>query len=444
MKLLPNILSPRQHEAVEKLVSPRGGIVWWKVGEGKTRIAIAWFLRICEESPVPTGYCLIVCRRKSFQDWYDEIKRVCPDAQVFTDEAPRIPPTGRYAFLLISDGKLVTLQTKCPIKAVVLDEGWLYANPTSQRSKVAQQLTESRPSLLLSGTMMKARDLLELYAQAKAVNKHHHVARSITQFRTKYQIVQNTFGFPTYHPKAGSKAKVVEALSDVIDVHFPESTREIRNQFHNIEPTKQQLELFDELQESFSATIGGDEHEFNNALTTIVKAQQIANGWFLDPDGRIHSVETNKVAKLQDELDSIVGAGEKCIVWCAFRHDVKMLASALPFATVQMLGGEKFDTDKWNRPDVKVCLASQASGSAVNHFSQTPYALYFSANFKWKDMQQSRGRTERKSSRHTTCYYKYLQVVDSFDSHVYQTALGSGDDESSLISLVNSLKNWLK
>jgi hypothetical protein len=108
-----------------------------------------------------------------------------------------------------------------------------------------------------------------------------------------------------------------------------------------------------------------------------------------------------------------------------------------------MLGGQDFDLERWRSGSVSVCLATEASGSSVNHFDQTAYAIYFSANYKWLDMQQSRGRTDRKSSRHSDVFYKYLQVEGSMDSHVYRSALASGEREARLI-MQSGLKDWLK
>ena len=447
LSYLSKRLNQKQYEAVCKLADSRGGMLWWRVGLGKTRIAIYWFLHLIQDNPTrwkAPYICLVVCRRKSFQDWHEEIYKCEPTAHVYYEHAPISPPTSEPCFLLVSDGMIAKLQVEHNILAVILDEGWLYANHKSKRSKAAQLLTESRPSILLSGTLMKAKDTLEIYNQAMAVNKHRICSPSPTKFRTEFQICQTGMGFPQWFPKKGAKEKILSRFYEVCDIHFPESEREIRDQFHTIEATPEQLRLFNQLKEYYEASTDSFEIELNNALAVIVKAQQIADGWIKDKEGNIHSIPSNKPEKLRDELESILNAGEKCVVWCAFRHDVKMLSTFLPFATVQMLGGEEFDRDRWNSSDVNVCLATEASGSAVNHFQHCKFAIYYSANFKWKDMQQSRGRTDRTSSRHSICHYKYLQVDASFDSHVYKTALDSGSVESETIAIYNDVIKWIK
>ncbi len=445
---MSKLLSDKQQEAITLFTESGGGLCWWKVGEGKTRIAIFWFLAMVQKMHwlMPT-YCVVVCRRKSFLDWRKEIKLCAPQCDVFENDCPVRPPKG-HAFLLISDGVFASLQkdawfNQIICNACVLDEGWLYANHKTGRSVAAHSFTDTRHSCLLSGTMMKASDVFELYAQAMATNRHLKVARTPTAFRTEFQVCQRMTGFPSWRAKGGAKLKILSRLRDCSHIYFPEGNRKIVNQYHDIESTPEQVRLFKELKDYYSASGGTFELELNNALAVIAKAQQISDGWIKDKNGKIHTVTTNKVQKLHDELDSIASSGQKCIVFCAFRYDVTMLAAALPFATVQMVGGTPFNSAKWNRPDIRICLATEASASAVNHFEQVPYAIYFSGNFKWKDMQQSRGRTDRKSSTHSTCYYKYLQVLGSYDSHVYKTAMDSGSDEQALIKMRSSIIDWL-
>lgn len=437
----------RQVAAVNRLYLSRGGLVWWKVGEGKTRIALFLFatLQNAYEWSLPS-ICLVVCRRRAFFDWSEEIRRCFPESQIYSDHAP-VHPLGRSpVFLLVSHAEIgkrfEQLNANGRIRFVVLDEGWLYANHQAARSKAAKRLTASRKSVVLSGTIMKARNTDEIYNQAQVVHKHRYLAPSLTKFRTMHQTrIMINDKFPKTYAKKGAYKKIMRDLREVADVHFPKGDRLIHEQFHNVEATKKQQEYFRELKECYSIDELG--LEYDRAITISVKAQQIANGWIKNREGDYLSVPSNKPGKLEDELTDIIASGSSCVIWCAFRHDVKVLSDFLPFASLQMLGGEDFDMERWSAGDISVCLATEASGSSVNYFSQTPYAIYYSANYKWLDMQQSRGRTDRgKASKHSACFYKYLQVDGSLDAHVYRTALESGTAERKLITA--GVQQWLK
>lgn len=454
------LLHSRQQSAVARLVRSRGGMVWWKVGEGKTRIALfifAWLQNAYKWSR--PSICLVVCRRGAFHDWRTEIETCFPGSPIYENDCPVYPPHNRPSFLLVSHGdmartrkvkgknrsnvKFANLQDNALIRFVVLDELWLYANYKSERSIAARTLTSGRKAVGLSGTVMKARDTSEVYCQAMAVGKHKYLAPSLTRFRTMHQKCR-TIGnekFPRTFPKKGAYKRIMRDIREVADIHFPVGDRLIHEQFHTIEATPQQTAYFRELKEFYSIEALG--LEYDHAIVISTKAQQIADGWIETKEGKLIIVPTNKHEKLADEITDITAAGERVVVWCAFRNDVAYLAKRLPFATVQMVGGKVFNLDKWRDSDVRVCLATEDSGSSVNHFADTPYAIYYSANYKWLSMQQSRGRTDRgRASRHSTCFYKYLQVAGSMDSHVYRTALAAGSDERKLITA--GVSNWLR
>lgn len=439
---MKHLLNDRQIAAAEKLALSRGGLCFWKVGEGKTRIALYWQQLILQSYNFELPeVVLVVCRRKAFYDWTEEIKRCIPDASIFENECPVSPL--RRAFLLVSDGVFVKLQksgylSARPIRIVILDESWIYANHKSAKSRASHSFSVGRKVLGLSGTVMKAKNTLEVYSQAMAVGKHKLVADTPTKFLGEYQRMINV-GFPKYYPRPGALQKLVNRLESVTDFHFPKGNRLIHEQYHTIAPTKEQIAMFQELKEWYSVESLG--LELDNALALIIKAQQISNGWCYDSEGNLRNITTNKIAKLIEEIESIVTSGASVVIWCAFRQDVTTLSKALPFETVRMLGGIPFDTVRWNRSDVNVCLATVGSGSSVNHFEQTPYAIYFSTSFKWKDMQQSKGRIDRKSSEHTSCYYKYLQVDTSLDSHVYRTVMDSSNQENLLIKMAE-ISDW--
>lgn len=456
---MSRLLFEQQAAAVRQLTRSRGGIVWWKVGEGKTRIALFLFaaLQNAYRWSLPS-ICLVVCRRSAFHDWSDEIHRLFPKSAIYVDNIPVHPPNDRPVFYLVSAGdmsrgrrrgkkftvnqRFADLQNNPRIRFVVLDELWLYANNKSERFNCAQRLTKNRFSVGLSGTIMKARDTCEVYNQAHAVQKHTFLAPSLTKFRTLHQkhVQIGNENFPRVVPRKGSYRKIMHALREVASIHFPEGDRLIHEQFHTIEPTPKQHQYFHELKEYYA--IDELELEYDHAIVVSIKAQQIADGWIKTEEGIYRPVPSNKPEKLWAEVADIVSAGSSVVVWCAFRHDVKMLAASAPFAVLQMLSGHPFDVAAWRNGDARVCLATEASGSSVNHFANTPYAIYYSSNYKWIDMQQSRGRTDRgRASLHSTCFYKYLQVAGSLDSHVYRTALASGRDERKLIT--EGVRNWI-
>lgn len=451
-------LNRDQQRAVRKLTVSSGGLLWWKVGTGKTRIGIFWFamLQTMYKWEAP-NICLCVVRRKSFDDWREEIKRMVPEADVYEDDLPAFPPSKHPSFLLLSDAMLaknVEWLRRCPwIRCVILDEGWLYSNIKSAKTIAANKLTRGKHRLLMSGTAIKARDLVEAYAQAFAINKHKYIAPNMTRFRTEFQEIKSSKKFASWTAKPGAYNLFLEKTQEIADVHFPESRREICEQYHMVDATAEQKKLFSDLRKYYE--IEADGLEYNSALAIGMKILQIANGFYTyreDPEDKstevIRTVPTNKLVKLKEEVEGILNSDDAAtvVIWCAFLQDVssiRYMLSKAKIATLQMTGSVKFDATAWARREARVCVATEASGSAVNYFAQTPYAIYYSANYKWKDMQQSRGRTDRESSTHDTCFYKYLAVRGSLDRRVYQIALGAGEEEEKFLQTA-AMKDWLR
>ncbi len=440
------LLDQWQFDAAHKLTESMGGLCWAKVGEGKTRVALYWQqLMSVKLDWQPASITLVVCRRKAFLDWREEINRCLPHVSVYEDECPVTPP--RASYLLVSDGMFCKLAksgylSERRIRCAIYDEGWLYANHKSAKSKSIQFFSVGRRTISLSGTVMKAKNTLEVYSQAMAVQKHRLIAGTPTKFLGEFQTRISLGCFPKYYPKKGAYHTIMQRIAPAAVVHFPKGHRKIHDQYHNVEATSQQLKYFKELKENYALEDHG--LVFNNALAIGIKAQQISNGWIQDSDKTIQYIPTNKISKLTEEIEGIILDGTKVIVWCAFREDVKMLAKTLPFATVQMVGGTAFDMARWKCSDVCVCLATVGSGSSVNHFAQVPYAIYFSSDYKWLNMQQSRGRTERNNSKHNDCYYKYLQVASSLDAKIYKAVMDSSSQEDLLIKFGEAVTTWIK
>jgi SNF2 family DNA or RNA helicase len=176
-------LSPKQREAFELLSRDEnlGGLAFWRVGTGKTRLAIAAALHALEQSSVKANMIAVVCRRAAFYDWRQEIATLQLNYETpeIEDLSSATEVFNLESFVLVSDGLLrnentvATLQRLIDIDflgGVIVDEGYLYCNPTSQRSKGLNKITRQLPTVVVSGSIMPARDLTQIYGQAVAAD----------------------------------------------------------------------------------------------------------------------------------------------------------------------------------------------------------------------------------------------------------------------------------
>lgn len=439
--------TPQLHSAQRRAVtrfSERGGrgIAWHKVGEGKTRIALTTFATLQFETPC---ILVVITRRKAFRTWIDEVHD-CGFLWGYIFSGVIGAATGSPTLWLVSEAMLHkevdSIINNPYVRMVVIDELYLFKNPASKKNRAASRLAARYPTIGLSGSIMTAGRLDDVYGQCRAVGIHREIAPTLTAFRDEYQMSFNDYGFPTWCAKRGAYKQIMSKLQPFIDIHMPTAdSREIHKSVIKIDPTDEQRKLVRELRDVFEAEEYGVETD--SAAGIVIKIQQVSNGWLKANDGTIHEFPSPKVERLQILLEELLDAGERAVVWCAFQHDVEMLSRLLPFATLQMSGAHKFNSKAWQDGKAKVVLATEGSGSSINDFAQVKYAIYFSQTFKWLDLQQSMGRTNRKSSQHQSCYYYFLHTIGTLDEHVFRTVKTSEGLEAALFSKGEVLQ-WLK
>ena len=437
METLP--INELQLQAARMFADERGGIAWWRVGQGKTRIAIATFLLYPLKNV--TSHFVVFCRPESFDDWRNDatVMGLDPSRLVLRSYAQLQAQSAEATVRdVVNDGR---------VGMVCFDELYLFKNPKSNRSQMAHKIAKVKPCVGLSGSIMTAQRLEDVYGQAWAVNKHKRIAESMTSFREQYLIGINEFGGMRFTPQRGSYQRLMEACSSFAHVYMPKkSERIIKESVLKVDVTSQQETYFKDLQDTLSLPELGI--ELSSAASLIIKVQQAADGWIRghaeDEEPQITPVTSNKPKRCLALVEELIDAGERVVVWCAFRYDVSMLmamAKEKRLKCCQMLGGEQFSVAHWNNSDV--CFATEAMGSSVNHFAQVGHAIYFSLSQKWLDLQQSMGRTDRKSSLHDTCHYHYLVVDKSMDENILRRVRHAGGAEKGMLGLAHDMREWL-
>lgn len=441
------ILTKRQKKSASKLFRNDGGAVFWRVGQGKTRVAYKWFAMIAKVKSV----FLVVCRREAFTDWVEEAQK-CGLPWTVVDFEKDLHSSANTKVWLVSHGMLANLlpyilEYEHVIEAVVYDEGFLYKNPQTLHCKAANKLTQAiGKAAILSGSIMTAKNLEDVYGQMFAINKHEKLARTLSDFRTRFmfrfQIGENPNAVK-FTGKRGATHMVGRRIKPTTSTYFPSDTkRKIIEDIHPITPTGQQVDLIRKLKEEYFISLKGKDLELRNAPSMITKCQQISDGWVKMGDGEIVRVNSGKLAYLVQKVCELVECGEKVVIWCAFKYSVDLILQSLQkhCRAYGWYGGKSFNVAGW-RKNGQVAVATEASGSSVNHFSNCAYAIYYSMDYSWRNLVQSRGRTNRLDSLHNRCYYYYFQLRGSLDGFVHRTALSSGDKEKELIA--TQVKKWL-
>lgn len=433
-------LSKEQRRAVSKALAQRRAFIWWKPGEGKTRVALAYFAGIAKRSKEQRGDFLVVCRRIAFQDWIDEARLIGIQWKIQPSEDGVLLPHNGWRIVLASHGMLPRKEgfLKHRWIAVAFDEGFLFKNPRAERTKCAAILSFSvrYGAVLLSGSVMTAKDPTDIYGQAMCLGLQHCLARTLTEFRTYYMNKISMGAYNTYVPRKDAYEKIAKKIAAYSDLHFPEG-RPAKHIVKKIDLHPLQITLIENLKNEYYLEYEEKELDIKNALSLAVKVQQISNGW-INIDGETKELPSAKLDYLKSLVEELHAANEQVIIWTAFRYDIERIKRILPMPCGVLYGGVSSIQDDSKKH--RVVIATEASGSSINAFKDFRYAVYFSTNYSWLDMQQSRHRTDRKSSKHEGAVYYYLLGKQSLDEAVLDTATTSGNSEKKLLTHVNQ---WL-
>lgn len=458
-------LTNRQRKAVHSFLRKKGGACWWRVGTGKTRITFAWFALVAKlhykSFPSVLPRFMVVCRREAFNDWHEEMVKLGLKwrvREVECDDDLYEIKTAKPLVYLISHGMLAKLKESLldsgsMIQAIAFDEGFLYKNATTQHCKAAHRISKAvGQAVILSGSVITAKNLEDVFGQLYAINKHQIFARTLTDFRSKFmfEFAINPERLPNaikQVAKAGSLKRISTQIGAVANLYFPDnSQRRIVSDVRRIPATDAQSTHFKSLKEFLEIQIEEKGLMYlKNTPSAIIKCQQISDGFVRWGEETI-AVPSAKMKYLLGQIAELLSCGEKVVIWCAFQHSVTLILQALQKSmrsvrSYGMHGSLPFDAIGWKR-NGQVAVATAASGSSVNHFRDCGYAIYYSHSFRWLDMQQSMGRTDRHDSPHQTCYYYYLQTIGSLDSFVYQTVFSSKRLEKNFIA--DAVLSWLK
>ena len=453
---MPKLISrsdlPWQRAAFCKLAKTKplkGRIVWARVGEGKSRVA----LRLAKNS-LPSensGLVIIICSPKAFYDWQDQVLECGYDWKVEPYEKDHELSIRRVSCLLVSSGMLHKHWAKLThyeIDYIIYDELYGYSNSKARRTKAATALTSYASSVVgISGTIMPARNNETIWGQCASLGLQSLLARNITQFRERFRrnflLEAKGRKFPVWSNAPKSDEQIQKKLADYTYLHFPKNEhRSILQKISRVDLTVEQRRIIKQLKVEYYADLKKGNIEIRTALELVIQIQRISNGYVFNTDGEIETIKTNKFSALNQSVSELVECGQQCLIWCAFREDVRFLQKHLEFASLQMLGGTVFDIDAWKSGKFSVVIATEGSGQSVNHFSNVQYAKYFSHTFRWVDLQQSQGRNDRKNSKHSKTHYEHFLTRGTLDDHAFNTARQSGATEKDFIKS-GELTKWM-
>lgn len=154
-----------------------------------------------------------------------------------------------------------------------------------------------------------------------------------------------------------------------------------------------------------------------NALTTLLRLQQIIGGWVNDDLGNVHELKSNRMTALLDLVDDIEGS---VIIWARFRPELENIAALLKEkygkgAVVEYHGG--IDTDdridavqNFQDEKAKFFVSNPHSGGIGLTLTAATNVIYYSNDFSYETRKQSEDRAHRIGQKNNVTYFDLIAM----------------------------------
>ena len=215
---------------------------------------------------------------------------------------------------------------------MAVDESTTIKNPEAKRTKNIVSLgVEAKYKRILTGSPV-TKSPLDLYKQCEFLDPWLLDHNSYYSFRTRYAVMKTAnFGGRSVQIVVGYRN--LGELSDKLKnfsyrvlkddcLDLPKKTFMKRV----VQLTPDQYKVYQQMKKEALAILNGKMITTANALTQLMRLQQITCGHFKADDGTIQEIKSNRIDELINVLCEIEG---KAVIWAHWQSDVKQIIKAI-------------------------------------------------------------------------------------------------------------------
>ena len=306
------------------------------------------------------------------------------------------------------------------IDCVICDESHRIKSPRSNCSRYLSRLGQKVPHRYLVTGSPLAENPVDVYAQYRFLDPKIF-GTNFTEFRNEYENVDvdlsAAMGFRMLDKKNPYKNldKLREKMYSCAfyiesSVELPEQT-DIEWSFTL--PTKSE-KLYHSIVKEKIAELNGKYMESSNALTLVLRLQQLTSGYLVveDFDTKEKSVVNVDHARREEFLSLLEQFPEKepIVVFAAYRKDLKNIRLICRKMGVKYseLSGKEDTMNDWKAGKTRVLAVQYSSGSESIDLTRSRYCIYYSLPRRSALYEQSRKRIHRPGQTRPVYYYIML------------------------------------
>lgn len=446
---------PYQAEAVETIKDMEYSAIFHEQGLGKTKIAIDLLLYWLKCRDIDT--VMIVTKKQLVKNWIDEFA-------IHTHIKPRILSSNKADnfYVLNSPAKVIitnfeTISTdkeriklflKCRNVGVIIDESTKLKNPDS---KLTKDFFELSPLFalrtIMTGTPVANRPY-DIWAQIFFLDHGKSLGTDFSEFKKNTDLRND---FDKNKDKRKNFENTVSGIFDKISgfsiretkascgIQLPE--KEYQTIFSEFEPLqkKMYMKIIEELEVE---VVRDGEIKFDDdsiALKRLLRLLQVTSNPKLINEN--YDRKSSKELELESLLDTIIGNGEKCIVWSNYIENIEYFC--LKFAKYNpakihgslSMNERNMAVDQFKKnEDCRVLFATPQAAKEGLTLTVANNVIFYDRGFNLDDYLQAQDRIHRISQK-KKCYIYNLIVKGSVDEWVdkllqakqYAAFLAQGD-----------------
>lgn len=396
-----------------------------RYGAGKTWVALAASDRLRCLHDHDGMFAIVLCTLRTVQSWTIELEKRYKGVRVvsLTDPNYDNEPITKHTVLLVPHHllsfpvRLAQVQNEIRWNkpfALLCDESTKIKNQSASRTRGALSIADTHRKTVPNGLRLaftgnaSPEGAHELWSQIAFSHGDDTPLGSYWQMVAKY--------FTRTDRGLVLRAEMVRSFYNTASAYVCRMTadewREFKSEDHvhvsyrtaYFEETAEQLDMVDRLMQQWEIEHNGTLTTFDYATSVHLKAQQIANGFWLNPDGSAcHLDDSPKVRllvnELEEALDSKVDADTppvKAIVWCHYKEDYVVVGRALLEASIEYVIGPEADSlIKFRDGSPRVILMPVTVSEGMNELVVASVAFYFSNVYSLEMRDQSEHRIIR-------------------------------------------------
>jgi len=342
----------------------------------------------------------------------------------------------------------------CHSTLMAIDESTTIKTPKAKRTKSIINLSrEAKYRRIMTGSPV-TKNPLDLFSQCYFLDPFHLEHESYYSFRMRYAILK------TAHI-SGRSIQLVNGfknLGELSDKLKPFSYRVLKEDCldlpdkiymkRNIKLSHDQLKLYEQMKKEALAVLNGKQTTTVNALTQLMRLQQITCGHFTADDGSTQPIKNNRVDELMDVLEEVEG---KAIIWAHYQYDIITIIKEIvkvhgPGSVVDYYGLtpqderqdniRKFQSD----PKCRFIVGTPATGGYGITLTAANTVIYYSNGYDLEKRLQSEDRAHRIGQKKNVTYVDII-AEDTVDEKIVKALRDKVNIASQVLG--EELKAWI-